>query len=324
MLHTNLVLIEGIPGSGKSTTAQQLYFHLDKLGYNARWVFEKETPHPIYFELDVKNAAQFGVTQLNRTRERVLSNWEKLAASLAGTNQVLILDSSFLQTPVGGQLLMNVPPEEILADVFRVERAIEKLNPVLIYFYQEDVGTALSRISSQRGPWFASYLIELFNASPYGRAKHVQKYEDVIEAIQASRQFMDSIFENLRLRKLAIENSAGDWKQYRNAITDLLSLPPIEISSVPIANAGKIAAKYRRADRSEEFVIDFDETGLFFESESKWRLIPRTESTFYTEAMCIELKFNTDEYGVARTVELSGPLPTLPQIWNRVDPCAAQ
>ena len=54
--------------------------------------------------------------------------------------------------------------------------------------------------------------------------------QDVIKAIAATREFRDAIFEKLRMRKLSIDNSLGDWRRYYDAITDFLSLPPIELS----------------------------------------------------------------------------------------------
>jgi thymidylate kinase len=48
MIPTNLILVDGIPGAGKSTTAQLLCLHLEKLGYHVNWIFEQDPKHPIY------------------------------------------------------------------------------------------------------------------------------------------------------------------------------------------------------------------------------------------------------------------------------------
>jgi len=41
---------------------------------------------------------------------------------------------------------MNVEREEILRYVTRIQQTIEKLNPVLIYLYQEDPAAALRKV----------------------------------------------------------------------------------------------------------------------------------------------------------------------------------
>ncbi len=48
MRTTNLVLIEGLPGSGKSMSGQRLTLQLDRLGVPARWWHEEHPGHPLY------------------------------------------------------------------------------------------------------------------------------------------------------------------------------------------------------------------------------------------------------------------------------------
>ena len=45
---TRLVLFEGIPGSGKSTTGQFLARQLMDQGILARWWYEEEAGHPVW------------------------------------------------------------------------------------------------------------------------------------------------------------------------------------------------------------------------------------------------------------------------------------
>ena len=42
-----LILVEGLPGSGKSSTAQFICDQLQRNGHRARWYYEDETPHPV-------------------------------------------------------------------------------------------------------------------------------------------------------------------------------------------------------------------------------------------------------------------------------------
>ena len=50
MNRTRLIVIEGVPGAGKSTTAAQLKDHLDSLGAPARLFCEGDLDHPADFE----------------------------------------------------------------------------------------------------------------------------------------------------------------------------------------------------------------------------------------------------------------------------------
>jgi tRNA uridine 5-carbamoylmethylation protein Kti12 len=47
MIKTKLILIEGLPGAGKTTTAIHLGTDLQEQGLSCRWYLEKDEPHPI-------------------------------------------------------------------------------------------------------------------------------------------------------------------------------------------------------------------------------------------------------------------------------------
>ena len=60
MIQTNLIMIEGIWGSGKSATAQQLCCHLREQGQDASWIFEQQDPHPIRGDSKAEHAPEHG------------------------------------------------------------------------------------------------------------------------------------------------------------------------------------------------------------------------------------------------------------------------
>ena len=315
---SKLVLIDGIPGSGKSTTAQQLYLHLLKQGYDARWVYEHEKPHPIFGDYDVVQAWQLEPGELSALLPSVISNWKNLATSVAGAGQIVIVESAFFQSPVSLHLLLNRPREDVIAYILGIEGVIGKADPALIYFRQDDVPAALARIISRRGPAFAQLLVDQIRASPYGRARRVAGFEGVVDAFKMARTITDHIFEKLSIRKIAIENSAGDWARYLEVISGFLSLPSIDGSFTPPEKAHRFVGKYQGAEPDHEFVIAADDEGLFFVSGSQKRLIPKADKVFYMQGMCLEFRFEFDETSVSSSVEISGPLPTLPQVWRRV------
>src|SRR5262249_31132645 len=68
-LNTNLILVDGLPGSGKSTTAQLVWLQLVRSGYDASWFFEHQSSHPIYKYDDPENTFQTSVSESNRIHE---------------------------------------------------------------------------------------------------------------------------------------------------------------------------------------------------------------------------------------------------------------
>ena len=72
-----IVILEGLPGSGKSTTAHLLRLHLQDVGLDARWWWEHEQPHPIFDYSVIQEALDDGLLQAGLF-ERAIGNWQKV------------------------------------------------------------------------------------------------------------------------------------------------------------------------------------------------------------------------------------------------------
>ena len=303
----SIIFIDGIVGSGKSSTAHQLGLHLRKLGRNAHWYFEHDAHHPIYpAEHAQKYDCETPLDKWVEIRRSVLSRWKDLAESVSRTEQIVILDGGFFQTVIDHYLLLNLGFEDAVDHILEVESIVASLDPTMILLYQEDVGAALNRILSDRSPAYADYLVNVYKQSPFGRAHGISGYQDVIKAIAATREFSDAIFEKLRMRKLSIDNSVGDWRRYYDAITDFLFLPPIDIPSDLPGNAGMLVGKYQSIEPGDQFSVTADQSAFYFSNEARVRLVPKSESEFYVLGTRLRVKFETDDRGVAYALKLFG------------------
>ncbi len=319
MTPTNLILVDGIPGSGKSSTVHRLGLHLRKLGYNAHWFFEGEAHHPIYPSRKGRSvAATDGIDpEYDATREPILRRWEELTSSLQGTERITILDGSFCETPALYQQLRNRPREETLTHVLEVERILEPIDPILIYLYQRDVRAALTGISISRGPAYADFLVRQFKTTPYGLLNGIHDYEGVIGTYLEVRQLTDCMFDALRMRKLAIENDDRDWSESDAAIADALSISPIEDPFMPVRNGEGLVGTYRRVGTADAFAVATDGRALCVGGNARLRLIPETERLFHIEGTRVVLRFEMDGGGIAAAVEVFEAASSLSSVWTR-------
>jgi hypothetical protein len=321
-MDTNLVLIEGVPGSGKSSTAQHLGFHLIRLGYQTCWFFETDENHPIYpitSSLPLEYREERDRSECKRTEEEVISGWRILADSLSGTDRVVILESSLFQTVIQFYLMLNRPTEEIFAHVAAVERVIEPLAPVLIYLTESDPAATLLRARRDRSADFADFLVQQFAASPFGHAHGIQDFAGVLQAYRTAGGIADDLFAAVRLRKVTLDTGSGDWQSRYNAITDFLRLASMECEESVEQNADMFVGTYRRRGSTDEYSVSLDGDSLYVSRQVRHRLIATTETTFYLEGTRIELKFRLGANKVAHVVEVSGPDPDLPQVWERIE-----
>jgi hypothetical protein len=241
----NLILIEGIACSGKSSTTHQLGLHLQALGYDVEWWFEQDEAHPIYpAEQRLQYDREIDVETRSAIRNDVLARWQALAARLEGTKKIVLIECGFLQMVIDHYLLLDLPMSGAAEHVLAVEKLIAPLDPLLVLLYQENVEAALREALSDRTSGWADYLVQLYHRSPYGQTHGIHDYGGVIRAIATNRPHADAIVSHLSLRKLAIETSAGDWRSYYDRITNELGVRPIVPALAPPPNAERLAGYY--------------------------------------------------------------------------------
>ncbi|MDM0053028.1 hypothetical protein [Variovorax sp. J22R115] len=315
----SIIFIEGIVGSGKSSTAHQLGLHLRKLGRTTQWYFEHDSHHPIYpaghapnYDCELSRGQQVDI------RRSVLSRWKVLAESISRTKEVVILEGGFFQTVIDHFLLLNLGFEDAINHISEVESLVASLDPAMILLYQEDVDAALNRILSERSAAYADYLVNIYKQSPFGRAHGISGYPDVIEAIAATRQVRDAIFEKLRMRKLSIDNSLGDWRRYYDAITDFLALPPMNFPSDLPGKVEMLVGNYHSAESNAQFCVFALDNALYFSSEARLRLVPKSGSEFYLLGTRWWVTFETNDRGVAYALKLFGDESAPLEAWRQI------
>jgi thymidylate kinase len=152
---TKLILLEGVPGSGKSTAAHFLDRHLTRCGVPHRWWYEEEAGHPLSVFPDAAGMHAM-VEEIFAGRhassvEGALQKWRALAQSLAVSRTVGILDGALFGHMTWTLFPADVPESEITEYVANVERLIRPLDPSLIYLRPTDMGAAMDRIAARRG-----------------------------------------------------------------------------------------------------------------------------------------------------------------------------
>src|SRR4051794_6343123 len=228
MLNTNLVLVDGLPGSGKSTTAQWLWLQMCDQGFDAEWFFEQQLSHPIYrFDSFAQAVFCSSLGRLPKIREHLLGRWAKLANSLFRTPRIVILESTFFQTTIGWLLLLDVAPDEIVRYAARIIDNVANVNPVLVYLYQANPAAALRQVRAERGEWFENLSLVELRKSPYGRRRSTKAFDDVVDYFLKVRRMTDDVYSKFPFTKIAIDTTERNWTQYRTNIAETLCLPGI-------------------------------------------------------------------------------------------------
>ncbi len=228
MRDTRFIFVEGIMGSGKSTTAWFLTEQLQRHGINARFLLEgptlDEPKHPLRVatELPHPNGVWLNVT-IEEYIALSLRKWRAFAQEARQSETVTACDGLLFHGNMTDLVLMNASPEVLRAYVAQVIETISGLNPVVIYFSHPDITHALRRICDARGSEWEAYQVNWKVLSPYGRERSLHGFDGLVELYQTFCALCEDIFAQLVLPKLAIRNE-GEWARYYEEILSFLQL----------------------------------------------------------------------------------------------------
>jgi|GEM_PF-2420993 Uncharacterized conserved protein (DUF2075). len=207
-----LLIIDGIPGSGKTTAAIRIHNQLTAKGIHAKCLLELEENHPLlphmeeYYELNTIEGADAFILQLLDRYGRFVEN------QLSSPEDVVIIESVLFQDVVSVSHLqgMNIAQLQNLTD--SLQRLLMPLNPHLIYYYHADVEGQWRFICGVRG-------------NEWGPVSF-QSDEDFVQAGRvwsASQAFVRSAVDVWRIPKLIIENKEYLWAEYDTRIDGFLA-----------------------------------------------------------------------------------------------------
>lgn len=297
-----LVLVEGMPGSGKSTTAQWLAGELERQGRPARWVYEQEVPHPVVGPPPVP------LRDWKEILGRHLAGWSRFAAAVRAGETAVVVDSAFLQTSVAVTLRRNLDGEIIRTFVARIADIIRPLDPAVVYFRAPDAATAFRAICDKRGMAWTLQHISGFDGSAWARTHGASSMGGVLAYWREHAALCDALAAGAGLRALTVGPEVADWPSRRRHIAAFLGLtdPPSAGGVVP--DLARFVGSYRN-ERGQEARLSIHDgvlavDGLFWRRN---RLIPRALSIFEAESWPFRLTFEDDPSGGVARFHLEGP-----------------
>ncbi len=237
MRETRFIFVEGIMGSGKSTTAQFLTDQLRRNGFAARFMLEGPTVdnpnHPLRVATDLPhpNAVWRDVT-IAEYIARSLRKWHSFAREAEQSATITVCDGLLFHGNMTDLLLMNAEPPVLRRYVARVLESIRDLDPTVIYFSHADLGRALRAVCDARGSAWEAYQVGWKVPSPYGAQRSLGGFDGLVRIYRAYCALCDDLFARLALPKLAIRNE-GDWAAYYRDILTFLQLPPAPPAAPP-------------------------------------------------------------------------------------------
>jgi len=216
---TRLVIIEGIMGSGKSTTARWIAARLQAAGLRALAITERVDPHPVRGTDGLEHWFQpwLDVTAQGLA-DRSLRKWRSFVADAQAAETIHTLDGQLFHGDLTNLFLMEATPAVIAKYCKSVSEIVRPLAPLLIYFYQADVERAIRAIATERGEEWVKYQVDWKLQAPYSRRLGLSGLDGLVALYKDYRALTDELYLRLDFPKLAIDNSQQAWETYYQQI----------------------------------------------------------------------------------------------------------
>jgi thymidylate kinase len=304
-VNSRLVLVEGIPGAGKSSTCQLVRRGLDAAGRPAVWWHEAQRGHPVYL-FDDRASLRATLADLDAGRsaavvERALDRWAAFVDGARRRDEVVLVDSCLHGYLTWTLFWYDRPADEIEQYVAAVERIVQPLEPRLVYLRQDDVGATLARATDMRANGHRELSVERAERSRYGQRRGLRGFDGLVAYWEAYRALTDRLVDRSALTRLTLPSRIG-WPARRRRLLAFLALPA---ARPPAGDLARFAGQYEgtevRVERGDLYAHDLPD---------RWRrlrLVPLGGAAFEVESLPHRVDFEEDGRGRVVGLRVTGP-----------------
>lgn len=206
-----LVIIDGMPGSGKTTCANMVSEKLSSWNVSNRCYLELEANHPLMLHGFTFNSLENEEADLFISQIQARFS-DFVDMQLNSMHDVTIIESVLFQDAISCCYHMGMNADKLRNFTRSLQEIIAPLNPVLIYFYQVNVEGQWRFICKVRGNEWGS--VSLHTDDDFKEAGALWS---------GSQAFVREIVDYWDIPKLIIENKDYKWDEYAKLVTSFIS-----------------------------------------------------------------------------------------------------
>lgn len=209
---TRLIILDGIPGTGKTTGGEAIAKELSELGLPCQFYAELADNHPLRIYGD---PVKFDTGKIkNWYVDKTLSLWSKFSETQIESKHISIIESWLFQDTVGWASRSGLGKARSIQLFMDIQQIISPLFPVLVYFRVTNVQSHLQKLCSIRG-------------RDWGRQRLADEDGTCILAakeFEQQQQFVDAIVSMWDIPKRMIGDRYFDWQQDGAFVVDALGI----------------------------------------------------------------------------------------------------
>ncbi|WP_154665880.1 hypothetical protein [Paenibacillus pinihumi] len=211
MKKKRLIIVDGMPGSGKSTSASMIAQQLATWGKESRCVLEQEDNNPLL--LTDFNWAEF---QHEEQQDKFIALLEAkfrkfVDERLQGSPDLTIIESVLFQDAINCAHHSGMNRDKLHKFTASLQQILAPLEPVLVYFYQVNPEAQWRYICNIRGNEWGPVSLHTD-----------EDFREAGELWGSSQAFVRSVVDEWQIPKLIIENTSYDWDRYTREMKEFV------------------------------------------------------------------------------------------------------
>jgi len=212
-----LWLIEGLPGTGKTTMAEQLCFLARKSGFAAAWYLEESIDHPVHGR-KLKEGRKNGDIFV----KSCLDAWRAYADNSTKTPDIQILEGSAFQSTVRFMMEEQIPGIENYYALF--EEIVAPLAARLVYLRPKDAIAHTLRTSISRGEDWTGKVGSYFEKTVYSKSHGLVSTSGMHHFWADYAVLCDHLVRKSALPVKIISVEPGEWARHGAEAMDFFGL----------------------------------------------------------------------------------------------------
>jgi deoxyadenosine/deoxycytidine kinase len=302
-MQTKLILVEGVPFTGKSTLSEYVAQQLGLNGHASEWVYEgvmlnKHFPH-VKAVLDQTQPI---------SEESLWADWSAFVQTVNSASATFVVDAAISYAAVYPLLAEDRPYDEILALVTRIAELCAPLHPRVIHLMGDAEQLARASIV-ERGDQWEKQLADQSDSAPYQKARGRSGVEGAIVFFDETQEIIDEVLEASGWQTLTLNVTSSDREANRQAVLSFLGIDEVKVE--PPALAAPLQA-YTGTYAEEEpdgpiqtFEVRIEEDGLTLHQPGMrlGRLVPVSATRFHLKSAPVDVELVVEE-GIARRLVL--------------------
>jgi tRNA uridine 5-carbamoylmethylation protein Kti12 len=212
MIITKLILLEGLPGSGKTTMAKKLF---DRIDVKNKQLVQESSDHTI---------AERGIADIDIWQVKTARNWERLSAEIDSQQKLYVMEFVWFQNTIAEMLLKNCHRNQIVGFCRRVENIIKDIPPVLILYTANDAETFLRETYELRGDVWKEQIDSLIDDTPYGRKRDLTGFDGFMEFFNEYVSIVNAIYDELQIDRISIDVTKREWPKVEKLTYEFLEI----------------------------------------------------------------------------------------------------